>query len=145
MRYLLDTNVISEIRHPEGNLEVKRRIAELDPENLFTSAIVFAELNKEVLRLPKGKRKTGLISWLNRFEIEFGGRILAFDRESARIWGGLVAEGEDMGRQIGASDGQIAATGIQHGLIVVTRNVRHFANTGVRLWNVWDDSSPVAS
>lgn len=142
MRYLLDTNVVSEIRHPEGSIEVKRRIGGLNPETLFTSAIVFAELTKGVLRLPKGKRKTGLIEWLNRFEIEFGDRILAFDRESARIWGGMVAEGEEKGRQIGVSDGQIAATGIQHGLVVVTRNISHFSNTGARLWNVWDEASP---
>jgi len=139
MKYLLDTNVISEIRHPQGDVEVKRRISELDPASLFTSAIVFAELHRGVLRLPVGRRKQDLLQWLNLFGIRFVGRILAFDQETSQIWGAMAARGEQAGKRIGISDGQIAATGIQHGLVVITRNISHFSDTGAQLWNVWEE------
>ncbi len=72
MRVLLDTNVISEIRHPNGNEFVKHRIAAVHADVLFVSAVVFAELTKGVLRLPKGRKRKELLLWLKRFESDFG-------------------------------------------------------------------------
>lgn len=142
MRALLDTNVISEIRHPKGKAEVKRRIAAIDPDALFISAVIFAELTKGVLRLPKGVKRKGLLAWLGRLESVYDDRILAFDRETARLWGRIAAENEAKGLSLHVSDGQIAATAIQHGLVVTTRNTRHFEATGAQLWNPWESDVP---
>jgi len=138
MKWLLDTNVISEIRHPQGDQEVKRRISSLPSEALFISAVVYGELVKGVRRLLEGGRKSELLRWLVKFETEYGDRILPFDRETARIWGELVAESETRGLSIGLADGQIAATAIQHNAVLVSRNTRHFDGHEVRLWNPWE-------
>ena len=142
MSYLVDTNVISEVRHPEGNEQVKERFRQLEEDCVFTSAIVFGELTKAVNALPKGKRKDGLIAWLREFESGFGDRILPFDRLVARVWGEMVAEGLGKGQRISVSDGQIAATAKFHDLIVITRNGKHFEHTGAKLWNIWESESP---
>lgn len=143
MRFLLDTNLISEVRHPKGDEAVKNRLARLDPEVIFISSIVFAELTKGVLRLPNGKKKRELANWLARLEAVYGDRILPFDRETARVCGKLIADCESKGIRVGLSNAQIAATGIQHGLVVVTRNVKDFAATGAQLWNIWESDWPL--
>jgi predicted nucleic acid-binding protein len=141
MRFLVDTNVISEIRHSEGNESVKDRFRRLDHENVFTSAIVFGELTRGVHSLPKGKRKEKLLAWLNEFESSFGDRILPFDREVAKVWGEIVAKGLGAGKRVSVSDGQIAATAIFHDLVVITRNEKHFLSTGAKVWNIWEQES----
>ena len=93
MRFLVDTNVISEVRHPKGSRVVKRRFRELDTETVFTSVVVFGELTKGVRSLPKGRRKTGLEVWLGQFESGFGDRILPIDPQVAKVWGELMADG----------------------------------------------------
>lgn len=143
MRFLLDTTVISEVRHSKGDDAVKKRFARLDPDVIFISSVVFAELTKGVLRLPGGKKKRELVNWLARLETIYGDRILPFDRETARVCGKLIADSESNGIRVGVSDAQIAATGIQHGLVVVTRNVKDFASTGAQLWNIWESDWPL--
>jgi toxin FitB len=138
VRWLLDTNVISEIRHPQGDREVKRRIKALPSEALFLSSIVFGELVKGVRRLPESERKGELLGWLVKLETDFADRILPFDRETARIWGELVAGSEALGLAIGMADGQIAATAIQNNMVLVSRNTRHFDLPELRLWNPWE-------
>lgn len=142
MRFLLDTNVVSEIRHPEGSEAVKRRIRMIAPEALFLSVIVFAELTKGVLRLPQGARRRELLDWLGRLESVYRDRILPFDQEGGRLWGKLAAESEAKGVQLGVSDGKIAATAIQHGMILTTRNGKHFESTGAQLWSPWESDWP---
>jgi predicted nucleic acid-binding protein len=84
MRWLLDTNVISEIRHPQGDREVKRRISALPSESLFISAIVFGELVKGVRRLPEGERKAALPGWLVHLETGYGSRNSRFSNAKLR-------------------------------------------------------------
>ena len=138
MNFLVDTNVISEVQHHQGSDHVKQRFAEIPQERLLTSSIVFGELTKGVAALPNGKRKNGLEVWLEQFEIVFGDRILPFDRDSAKIWGRMVAECQTEGYRVSVSDGQIAATALQHSLIVITRNEKHFHRTGAKAWNIWE-------
>ena len=68
----------------------------------------------------------------------FAERILPVDAETARLWGDLDAAARRAGRQVGVSDGLIAATAVQHGLRVMTRNVSHFAPMGVLIVNSWE-------
>lgn len=142
MRFLVDTNVISELRHPQGDIDVKRRFARLAAENVFVSVVVFGELSKGVALLTSGHRKRELRVWLSEFEDSFGDRILPLDRETARIWGTLTARCSNNGHSISVPDGQIAATALHHDLTLITRNVRDFRGTNLRIWNIWESDSP---
>lgn len=94
------------------------------------SVITFGELAKGVTLLPEGRRKHDLESWLIGLERQFESRILPVDFEPGRLWGELTAQAQQQGIQVPAPDGIIEATGIRHGLHVMTRNTRHFAATG---------------
>ena len=68
----------------------------------------------------------------------FSGRTLSVTRSIAERWGALDADRQRAGRPINIADGMIAATALEHDLILVTRNVKDFASLGVRLLNPWD-------
>lgn len=137
MSFLFDTNVISEIRHPQGDRLVKERFSTIPPDRLYTSAIVYGELTHGIAALPNGRKKKLLEAWCHQFEDQFGDRILPFDRQTAKIWGTLTASCHREGTGIGAMDGQIAATAIHHKMTLITRNEKHFKRTGVKIWNIW--------
>lgn len=136
---LLDTCVISELRRSDVEPLVRQRIAELNPDDAFMSVITIGELAKGVTLLPEGRRRRGLESWLMGLERKFETRMLPVDLETGRIWGELTARAQKQGIQIPASDGIIAATGIRHGLHVLTRNTRHFAATGALIVDPWSE------
>lgn len=137
MSYLFDTNVISEIRHSQGDRLVKERFSMIPPDRLYTSAIVYGELTNGIAALPDGRKKKLLEAWCDQFEDQFGDRILPFDRHIAKIWGTITASCFSAGTRISAMDGQIAATAISHQMILITRNEKHFKPTGVKIWNIW--------
>jgi predicted nucleic acid-binding protein len=139
MRLLLDTNVLSEIRHPRGEPRVKRYYDSLDEDSLFISAMTIGELAKGILLAPHGNRRTELDSWLRGLERFFADRILAVDREVAHLWAELTARGQNRGTPIPMADGLIAATAIRHGLHVVTRNTGHFIDAGAFVVNPWEE------
>ena len=68
---------------------------------------------------------------------QFDGRVLPFDSRTVAIWGRLMGDGDRAGRTPAAADAQIAAVAIQHELILVTRNVRDFVNSGIQLLDPW--------
>ncbi|HEX5501330.1 MAG TPA: type II toxin-antitoxin system VapC family toxin [Thermomicrobiales bacterium] len=137
VRILLDTCVLSEIQRPQGEPRVRRRVAEIAPEELFLSAITLGEASKGIALLVEGRRKRELASWLSGLEQRFGEQILPVTREVAHIWGELAARAQTAGIQIPVTDGLIAATALNHGLHVMTRNTRHFAATGVLIIDPW--------
>ena len=139
MRTLLDTCVVSEIRRPEGTPEVKAAVRELAEYDAFLSVITLGEIASGVARLEEGRRRRELTSWLDGLERGFAGHILPVDAETARLWGDFDAAARWAGRQVGVSDGLIAATAMQHGLRVMTRNVSHFAPMHVLIVNPWED------
>ena len=134
--YLIDTDVISEIRkQDEANPGVAGffRWAASDNIGLYLSAVTLGELRRgvEIIRHRGDNGQAArLEAWLDTILIEYSGHILPFSTDAALIWGYLrVPHPEN------ALDKQIAATALVHDLTVVTRNVQHFANTGVRLLN----------
>lgn len=138
MRVLLDTCVISELRKETGSADVRARIESMRARDLFISVITLGELAKGVARLPAGKKREVVGKWVVTLEQEYDKRILPVTTDTARIWGELTAAALDRGRTIGAADGLIAATAIQHGLRVMTRNVDDFAASGAMLIDPWD-------
>lgn len=138
MRVLLDTCVLSEIRKPEGNRDVRQVVDEISDDDLFVSVISIGEIAKGIELLENGRRKRTLQGWLQILERDYASRILEVDREAAQIWGELTAEAQKRGRIVASNDGLIAATARRHGLHIMTRNIADFEPTGAMLINPWE-------
>jgi tRNA(fMet)-specific endonuclease VapC len=138
MKYLLDTNVFSELVVKQPNTRVIDWIDSVDPNSLYLSVITIGELRKGIEKLPKSKRKTNLLEWLNdQLQLRFRGRILAIDIDVMLAWGILMGQLEQVGRPLPAMDSLIAASALHHNCSLVTRNEDDFKKTGVVLMNPW--------
>ena len=106
---------------------------------LFMSAVSFGEIRKGIeLRAP-GKRRTELEAWLEAdLSAMLSGRILPLTRSIAETWGVLDAQRQLSGLPLAVPDGMIAATALEHGLTLVTRNVKDFVGLGLTILNPWD-------
>lgn len=135
MSYLLDTNVISELRRKQPDRGVVEWLEQRPAAALHLSVLTVGELRKGIETVEDPRRKAALVDWL---EIElpafFHGRILPIDHEVADRWGRIVA---DANRPLPAIDSLIAATASFHGLTLVTRNVRDFAGLPIDALNPW--------
>lgn len=126
------------MRRAQPDANVVRWFEQRPPELLYLSVLTLGEIRKGVeLRAPDA-RQVALQEWLEtqlpRF---FGRRILGIDTATAERWGRLTALA---GRPVPCVDGLLAATALQHDLVLVTRNVADFSGLGVRLLNPWDAS-----
>lgn len=136
--YLIDTNVASELMRPEPMTAVAAWIAERDAQEMYLTAVSEAELRYGVAILPAGKRRSALEAAMARwFDQGFIGRILPFDSAAARAYAEIAAGRRDAGRPIGEADCQIAAICRSRGAVLVTRNVRDFEDTGVKIIDPW--------
>jgi hypothetical protein len=138
MRTLIDTDVLSEARKPDGHAMVKQRLAAAEPNDLFISVISIGEITHGIARLPAGTKRRELEAWLGVTERHFADRILPIDRDIAQLWGEITAKAANAGRTLHAADGLIAATALHHGLRIMTRNVKDYGVTGVLLSNPWE-------
>lgn len=140
--YLVDTNVLSEYNRPgTPDIGVKRWLETTVRETQYVSVITLAEIQKGIELLADGKRRAQLEQWLQQdLETWFSGRVLDVDRQVARRWALLVAQGVRKGRPLPTVDSLIAATALAHDLTVVTRNVRDFESAGVVTVNPWVSS-----
>jgi|SRR5579872_6144112 len=140
MSYLLDTNAVSEWFKPRPDPGVVRWLDEVDEDRTYLSVITLGELRKGVDRLADGRRRDRLDRWLaGELPERFGGRLLSADAVVADEWGRLLASAESAGSAVDHAGALIAATARVHGLQVVTRNVRHFAATGVGVISPWQN------
>ncbi len=137
MKVLLDTCVISEIRHPQGSKKVKSAVSAIPDDGIFISVISIGEIVKCVFLLRESKKKKDLINWLQSLERYYYDRILPIDMEVSHIWGELSASAQKNGKKIASNDGLIAATSIKNGLHTMTRNITDFDQTGALLINPW--------
>ena len=134
--YLIDTDVISELRKRDkanpGVVAFFKEIASSDTP-LYVGAVTIGELRRGIeLVRHRGdvKQAQALERWLGRLLGDFADSVLAFDADAAQVWGRLrVPHPEN------PLDKQIAATALIHDLVLVTRNVKHFSATGVKLLN----------
>jgi toxin FitB len=139
-RFLLDTNILSEFnRRGDPNPLVKQWLEAADTGSLYASVLTLAEIRFGVELLPPGKRRTQLEEWLDReLPAWFDGRVLPVDRSIADRWGVLRAQAQTKGRPLSVVDGLLAATALQLGLTIVSRNVSDFAAVGVAVVNPWE-------
>ena len=137
MRVLLDTCVLSELYKPEPLVIVYEAVNNVPDEHLFISVVTMGEIGKGIALLPDGQRKQALLKWFTTIEHEYAERLLPITADTATIWGKITARAQQEGYIIPASDGLIAATALQHGLHLMTRNVKDFEPTHVMLINPW--------
>lgn len=135
MTYLIDTNVLSELRRKQPDPRVVAWIEARPRQLQYLSVLTLGEIRKGIERLESSSRRTVLLDWL---ELElphwFAGRLLDVDAATAQRWGRLTA---NAGRPLPAIDGLLAATALQRDLTLVTRNTRDFQGLGVRLVDPW--------
>jgi toxin FitB len=130
--YLIDTNVLSEARR--GAPEAVRWMRATDPQTIYLSSLTFGEIMRGIALKQKSDPVAAghLAEWLRKLRHRHEKRILPVTDHIAVEWGRIAAI-----RPRGDVDGLIAATAIVHDLIVVTRNVADFADTGAQIINPW--------
>ena len=137
MSYLLDTNVLSELRRKQPNKGVSAWFAQRPASSLYLSVLTLGELRKGIDGVQDEARKWALSDWLqNELSLFFLGRVLSIDEQVADRWGQLVAAA---GRPLPAIDSLLAATALVHGLHMVTRNAKDFEGLGLDVINPWAD------
>jgi len=139
-RFLIDTNVPSELirSHPEPR--VANWVYTQDEQSLYLSVVSIGELRRGFVLLPIGERRTKLERWFeDDLLVRFEGRILPVTSAIADRWGELDGHSQLKGQPLNTADGLIAATALVEEMTIVTRNVRHFANLGVSVLNPWED------
>jgi len=136
--FLLDTNVVSEWVKPQPDPQVMMWLADVDEDRVFMSVVSFGEIRHGIERMPHGRRRERLLSWLtDALPQRFEGRILDVDRRIAEAWGVIMARGQKAGVVMGSMDAFFAATAQTRGLTLVTRNVRDFSLADIALLNPW--------
>lgn len=134
MKFLVDTNVVSEFVRDDPNVNVIRWFEDADEDAVFLSAMTIAELRRGISILTDGQRKRRLDRWLGDDLIpRFSNRIIAVDEVVADCWGRFVGtlKRQDAARH--AMDAFIAATALVHSLALATRNVRDFTSYGIKV------------
>ncbi|MFZ0450357.1 MAG: type II toxin-antitoxin system VapC family toxin [Desulfatiglandaceae bacterium] len=139
MNFLIDTCVISEIIKAKPSKRVVEWVGKQNEEFLYLSVLTLGEIHKGIEKLDDIDRKKNLHLWVEcDLRERFRDRILPIDSQVAMIWGQIQGKAEKTGQGMPAIDGLIAATGLAHDLVVVTRNVSDMEISGVALLNPWE-------
>ena len=121
--YLLDTNIVSEFSKANPNPQVLE-FYQARKNLCAISAITWQELTRGVSRLPEGKRKATLQSFIENFEANT--EVISYDKFASQICGEMQANAETEGHTLPFYDSQIAATAISNGMVLVTHNIADF-------------------
>jgi toxin FitB len=133
--YLVDANVLSE---PTKDMADSKVVAWLNANesNLVVDSIIIGELRIGILALPRGRKRDRLEQWYESLVETID--CIPWDATVSQRWAALVVELKRKGKTVPLLDGMIAATALQHELIVATRNVRDFQKTGVKTFNPFE-------
>ena len=138
--WLLDTNVISELRRPRPNARVRAFVAGQALEELFVSTVTFAEIRYGIEAVGDPIRRAELSVWLmHKVRPMFEQRVLEVSEDVMFKWRLLVEDGRKAGHTFSQPDLIIAATALHHGLTVVTRDTSDYKLARVALLNPWSD------
>ncbi|MBS77775.1 type II toxin-antitoxin system VapC family toxin [Variovorax sp.] len=136
--FLLDTNVLSELRRPRPEPRVVAFVAAQPLESLFVSTVTFAEIRFGIELVADIHKRARLNDWLQlQLRPLFGYRVLPVSEDVMFKWRLMVEQGRKAGRTFSQPDLIIAATAAQHGLAVVSRDAAGYAGTGVALVDPW--------
>lgn len=136
MRYLLDTNVISELSRKQPNPHALAFFASTDGKEQYLSVLTIGEMRRgaQIQRLRKLAVADQLDIWIDRVEEEYRDRTLLVDLGVASVWARIAAD-----RSRPVMDTLLAATALVHNLVLVTRNVRDYAGIPITILNPWDE------
>jgi len=136
LSYLVDTNVLSELRNKRVDANVVAWMQARPRQSLYLSVLSLGEIRKGIEGVADPAFRQTLADWL---EVElrnwFVGRLLGIDEKVADRWGRVQAAAA---RTLPVIDGMLAATALEHDLTLVTRNTKDFAGLGVQLINPWE-------
>jgi predicted nucleic acid-binding protein len=142
--YLVDTSIVSALA--PGKPPLRNDVASWlrsKTDELFLPAIVLAEIEQGICKLRRQggtERANALTRWLDELVLFYGRRLLPFDARAARLAGQISDKAAAAGHHPGFADVAIAAIAGQHALVILTRNLRHFAGLGVVYLDPFDDS-----
>ena len=143
--WLLDTNVLSELRRPKPDRKVVAFIAAQPLELLYVSAVTLAEIRFGIEVVTDTTKRAELHDWLaHKVRPMFEQRVLPVTEEIMFKWRLLVEDGRKAGYTFSQPDLIIAAAALHHGLTVVTRNVSDYEQVRARVFNPWVDSLPAS-
>jgi predicted nucleic acid-binding protein len=135
MKYLLDTNILSETVRPQPDKNVQKWLTEAPTESLYISVLTLGEIRRGVEKIASRKKKGLLLLWLEKELPDwFGENILPISLEVAERWGFLTANLPPQ-HTLNAIDTLLAATALSHNCIMVTRNTKDFAVPGLEVLN----------
>jgi toxin FitB len=139
MNFLVDTCLLSELYKPKPQRSVVDWVSEQKSNALWVSSITMGELERGIAKLDAGHAQQKLTLWLLQIHSQFENQALGFQLPEARIFGQISGRCERLGAKLAVADAMLAATALCHDMTLVTRNVRDFERTGVRLFNPWQD------
>lgn len=132
-RYLLDTNIISNVTKPVRSPSLVAWLKEQIDTDLYISTLTLGEIQRGILEKPVGRKRNELEAWFAGPEgpqALFAGRVLSFDERASLIWARLMADGKSRGRPRSAFDMIVAAVAEANGCVIVTDNEKDFAGLG---------------
>jgi hypothetical protein len=134
LKYLLDTNVLSETRKKKADAGVMAFLQAAEASTLYISVLTLGELRKGIAKKKREDAEAAkrLADWVDGLEYSFADRILGIDAAMARLWGDWSSE-----RPRPVVDTLLAATAVAHGLTLVTRNIRDVQGIPVKLLDPW--------
>jgi predicted nucleic acid-binding protein len=139
--FLLDTNLPSETLRPIPDANVAAWLKSQAKDSQFLSVVTMGELRKGATLLPPSAKRTQIEQTIEALIPSwFAGRILPVTQAIAERWGVLEGQRQLAGRPLGVADGMIAATALEHGLTLVTRNVKDFDGLGVTILSPWQSA-----
>ncbi|WP_238232394.1 type II toxin-antitoxin system VapC family toxin [Methylobacterium thuringiense] len=143
--WLLDTNILSELRRPRPEKKVVAFVSAQPLESLHVSTVTLAEIRFGIEQLSDAGRRAELNAWLmHEVRPTFGQRVLAVSEDAMLTWRLLVEDGRKARHTFSQPDLIIAATALRHGLTVVTRDTEDYRRARVLLFNPWVDRWPTS-
>ena len=141
--WLLDTNILSELRRPKPERKVLAFVAAQPLELLYISAVTLAEIRFGIELLPDVARRSELNDWLaHKVRPMFEQRVLAVTEDIMFKWRLMVEEGRKVDHTFSQPDLIIAATGQHHGFTIVSRDTADYVKAQVTVFNPWTDRLP---
>ncbi len=138
MAWLLDTNVLSELRRPRPDAKVVAFVEDSLLADLHISVVTLAEIRFGIEQLAEPDRRAALNEWLTqKVRPMFDGRVLPITEDIMLRWRLLVEEGRKTGHTFSQPDLIIAATALHYGLVVVTRDTSHYEKASAAVFNPW--------
>ena len=139
MKYILDTNVLSELTKPEPDKNVLEWFNNCPEDKMYISSITLGEIETGISSLDPGKKQNQLMLWFGSLQNSFKNRIFPIDDITAIRWGEIRGSLKRKGINIPVTRGLIAAAAITNNAVFVSKNTKDFDFPGIEILNPWMD------